>query len=104
MTLQHKPHVFVTRMQMRREIVVVGGQDGRRTYEDTTDILRKLLQADDLAVVADGATDLQEQLIQRKDIFSRHGLPRAGPHISQYNVLNRHTTVIFVIVIRLLLM
>ena len=70
MTMQYKPHVSVTRMQMRREIMVGGGQGGRRTYEDTTDILRNMLYADDLAVVAGGATDLQEQLIERKDILS----------------------------------
>ena len=69
MTMQYKPHVFVMRMQTRREIVVGGGQDGRRTYEDTNDILRKLLYADDLAVVAGRAADLQEQLIKWKDIF-----------------------------------
>ena len=34
-TMQHKPHVFVTRMQTRREIMVGGGQDGRRMYMTT---------------------------------------------------------------------
>ena len=38
------------------------------------DVLRKLLYADDLAVVVDGEADLQEQLIEWKDSFSRHGL------------------------------
>ena len=38
------------------------------------DILRKLLYVYGLAVVADGEAALQEQLIQWKDILSRHGL------------------------------
>ena len=37
-------------------------------------ILQKLLYAGGLAVVADGEVNLQEQLIEWKDIFSRHGL------------------------------
>ena len=40
----------------------------------TKDILRKLLYAYGLEVVADGEATLQEQLIEWKDIFSRHGL------------------------------
>ena len=40
----------------------------------TKDILRTLLVAYNLAVVADGEANLQEQLIEWKDIFSRHGL------------------------------
>ena len=40
----------------------------------TKDILRKLLYAYSLAVVADGEANLLEQLIEWKDIFSRHGL------------------------------
>ena len=39
----------------------------------TRDILRKLLYADDLAVVADSETDLQERLVDWKDIFGKHG-------------------------------
>ena len=39
----------------------------------TKDILRKLLYAYGLAVVAHGEATLQEQLIEWKDIFSRHG-------------------------------
>ena len=38
------------------------------------DILRKLMYADDLAVVADGEANLQEQLIEWKDMFSTRGL------------------------------
>ena len=38
------------------------------------DITRKLLYADDLAVVADGEAVLQEQLIEWKDMFCRCGL------------------------------
>ena len=37
-------------------------------------IHQKLLYARGLAVVADGEANLQEQLIEWKDIFSRHGL------------------------------
>ena len=37
-------------------------------------VLQKLLYAGGLAVVADGEANLQEQLIEWKDIFSRHGL------------------------------
>ena len=37
-------------------------------------ILQKLLYAAGLAVVADGEANLQEQLNEWKDIFSRHGL------------------------------
>ena len=40
----------------------------------TKDILRKLLYAYGLAVVAEWEATLQEQLIEWKDIFSRHGL------------------------------
>ena len=37
-------------------------------------ILQKLLYAGGLAVVEDGEANLQEQLIEWKDIFSRYGL------------------------------
>ena len=40
----------------------------------TKDILRKLLYAYGLAIVADGEATLQEQLVEWKDVFSRHGL------------------------------
>ena len=40
----------------------------------TKDIHRKLLFADDLAVLADEEANLQEQLIEWKYMFSRHGL------------------------------
>ena len=40
----------------------------------TKDILRKLLYADDLAAVADSEADLQERLVDWKEIFSRHRL------------------------------
>ena len=40
----------------------------------TRDILRKLLYADDLAVVADSEADLQERLVDWKEIFCKHGL------------------------------
>ena len=38
------------------------------------DILRKLLYADDLAVVADSEADLQERLVDWKEIFGKPGL------------------------------
>ena len=44
------------------------------TTSCTKDILRKLLYAYGLAVVADGEATLQEQLIEWKGVFSRHGL------------------------------
>ena len=40
----------------------------------TKDKLRKLLYAYGLALVSDGEANLQEQLIEWKDIFSKHGL------------------------------
>ena len=40
----------------------------------TRDILRKLLYADDLAVVADSEADLQERLVDWKEIFGKYGL------------------------------
>ena len=40
----------------------------------TKDILRKLLYAGGLAIEADGEANIQEQLIEWKDLFSRHGL------------------------------
>ena len=40
----------------------------------TRDILRKLLYADDLAVVADSEADLKEWLVGWKEIFGKHGL------------------------------
>ena len=40
----------------------------------TRDILRELIYADDLAVVADSEADLQEQLVEWKEIFGKHGL------------------------------
>ena len=40
----------------------------------TRDILRRLLYADNCAVVADSETDLQERLVEWKEIFGRHGL------------------------------
>ena len=39
----------------------------------TRDIVRKLLYADDLAVVADSEADLQERLVDWKEIFGKHG-------------------------------
>ena len=36
-------------------------------------ILQKLLYAEDLAIMADGKADLLEQLVECKDMFSRHG-------------------------------
>ena len=39
----------------------------------TKDILHKFLYADDLALVADSETDLQERLVDWKEIFSKHG-------------------------------
>ena len=41
---------------------------------DKNDIIGKILYADYLAVVADGKADLQEQVIDWKGYFSRHGL------------------------------
>ena len=40
----------------------------------TRDILHKLLYADGLAVVVDSEADLQEQLVDWKEIFGKHGL------------------------------
>ena len=40
----------------------------------TSDSLRKLIYADDLAVVVDSEADLQERLVEWKEIFGRHGL------------------------------
>ena len=40
----------------------------------TRDNLRKLLYVDNCAVVADSETDLQERLVEWKEIFGRHGL------------------------------
>ena len=40
----------------------------------TRDVLRKLLYPDDLAVVADSEADLQEHLVDWKEIFGKHGL------------------------------
>ena len=40
----------------------------------TRDVLRKLMYADDLAVVADSEADLQDRLVEWKEIFGRHGL------------------------------
>ena len=40
----------------------------------TMDILRKLLYADDLAVVMESKQELQEVLVEWKDLFERHGL------------------------------
>ena len=40
----------------------------------TRDVLRKLLYADDLAVVTDREADLQEQLVNWEEIFGKHGL------------------------------
>ena len=39
----------------------------------TRDILRELLYADDLAATADSEADLQERLVDWKEIFSKHG-------------------------------
>ena len=40
----------------------------------TRDILRELLYTDDLTVVADSEADLQERLVDWKEIFGKHGL------------------------------
>ena len=40
----------------------------------TRDILHNLLYADDLAVVADSEADLQERLVDWKELFGKHGL------------------------------
>ena len=40
----------------------------------TRDILCKLLNSNDLAVVADSEADLQERLVDWKEIFGKHGL------------------------------
>ena len=40
----------------------------------TGDIFCKLIDADDLAVVANSEADLQEQWVEWKEIFGRHGL------------------------------
>ena len=48
-----------------------GGDQQEKEYED---ILHKLLYADDLAVVADSDTGIQDWLVDWKEIFGRHGL------------------------------
>ena len=40
----------------------------------TRDILCKLLYTDDLAVVADTKADLQNWMVEWKEMFGRHGL------------------------------
>ena len=40
----------------------------------TRDILHKLIYADDRALVADSETNLQDRLVEWKEIFGRHGL------------------------------
>ena len=47
-------------------------QISRKIY--TEDIPRTLLNEDDLAVTANGVANIQNQLIEWKDIFSRHRL------------------------------
>ena len=57
---------------MRKPCVAVVGIISRKT--STRDILLKLLYTDGLAVVSDSEADLQEQLIEWKEIFGSHGL------------------------------
>ena len=40
----------------------------------TKDILRKLLYADDLAVVVDSEADLHKRLVDWKEVFGKHRL------------------------------
>ena len=60
----------------RLESIVVchnGGTDKQKDWlNGTKDIISKLLCGDDLTVVVDGEADLQEQLIEWKDMFSTH--------------------------------
>ena len=39
------------------------------------DVMRKLLYADDLALVANGKQELQETMEEWNELFTRHGLP-----------------------------
>ena len=48
-----------------------GSHNQKKVYKN---ILRRRLYADDLAIVAECETNLQEQLIEWKHIFIRHGL------------------------------
>ena len=40
----------------------------------TKDILRKMMYADDLAIIAESKQNLQEVLEERKEVFKKHGL------------------------------
>ena len=40
----------------------------------TKDILRKMMYADDLAIIAESKQDLQEVLVEWKGVFEKHGL------------------------------
>ena len=63
-----------------------GGENGRRNISEEFRVdvdlrqrsainsLRKLLYDDDLAVVADSEADLQERLVDWKEIFGKYGL------------------------------
>ena len=56
--------------------------------------MRRLLSANDLAVVADSDTDLQERLVEWKEIFGRHGLCRddAGGLVQEAEQRSRFRT------------
>ena len=55
-------------------LLIISGVEviGRNT--STRGILHKLLYADDLAVVADSETYLQERSVEWKETFGRHGV------------------------------
>ena len=55
-------------------LLFIAGAEVISRKASTRDILSKLLYADDLAVVADSEADLQERLVEWKEIFGRHGL------------------------------
>ena len=55
-------------------LLFIAGVEVVSRKASTREILRKLLYADDLAVVADSEADLQERLVDWKKIFDKHGL------------------------------
>ena len=55
-------------------LLFIAGLEVVSRKASTRAILRKLLYANDLAVVVDSEADLQERLVDWKDIFGKHGL------------------------------
>ena len=55
------PLLFIAMLDLSRKTVM-------------KDTMKKLLYADDLALVANGKQELQETLLERNGLFTRHGL------------------------------